>query len=305
MKIRTVSILAILSFLFVALPSRAAQDGDETRQIFFDYQKARPKRPANKPKPPAKKQPRYARKTPKPAATPPAGNQYALAGVTLWELRPSSSADNREVRMLVQEEEKPDGEQTSFTPVRVEGNARLTAGDRVRLTIESPRDGYLYVVDRELYADGTTSAPYLIFPTTGTRGGQNRVTAGLLVDIPAIDDRPNHFTLKPGRPDQVGEQLTVVVSPEPLDVPPLKRTAAKLSDEVFAKWKAWETSAERFEMENGAGQTWTVEEKKAAAGGATLLDEDDPLPQTIYRVSIKPNAPLVITVPLTYGATKP
>jgi hypothetical protein len=294
-----------LSLLLPGLPTVRAQDEDETRQITFDYEQKRPKPKAtSKPKPKTTSKPRYVRKTPKPAAKPTVGTSYALAGVTLWQLRPSGTSDAQEVRMLVQQEE--DESATSFTPVRVEADSPLKSGDRVRLTIESPRDGYLYVVDRELYADGSTGEPHLIFPTTRTRGGENRVRAGLLVDIPGIDDRPNHFTLKPSRDDQVGELLTVIVSPEPLDLPALGRSAMKVPGPLFAQWKAWETSAERFEMENGAGQTWTVDEKKAAAApaAAELLDAEDPLPQTIYRVSIKPDAPLAITVPLNYGKKK-
>ena len=299
------TIIAVaLSLMFLGVPVSWAQDQDETRQITFDYEQKRPKRTTSKPKPTQKAKPRYVRKTPKPVAKPAAGTSYALAGVTLWQLRPSGTSDAQEVRMLVQQEEEEST--TSFTPVRVEGDSPLKAGDRVRLTIESPRDGYLYVVDRERYADGSTGEPHLIFPTLRTRGGENRVRAGLLVDIPGIDDRPNHFTLKPSRTDQVGELLTVIVSPEPLELPALGRNAMKLPGPLFDQWKAWETPAERFEMENGAGKTWTVEEKMAAAapGSAKLLDTEDPLPQTIYRVSIKPDAPLSITVPLNYGTKK-
>ena len=63
-------------------------------------------------------------------------------------------------------------------------NTPLAIGDRVRLTIESSNNGYLYVIDRELDADGTKSDPYLIFPTARTREGDNAVRGGRLVDIP-------------------------------------------------------------------------------------------------------------------------
>ena len=50
-----------------------------------------------------------------------------------------------------------------LTAERIDTGAPLALGDRVRLTIESPNGGFLYVIDREVYDDGTTSDPYLIF----------------------------------------------------------------------------------------------------------------------------------------------
>ena len=47
-------------------------------------------------------------------------------------------------------------------------NTPLRDGDRMRLSIEAPWDGYLYVLNREQYADGSTSDPYLIFPAAGS-----------------------------------------------------------------------------------------------------------------------------------------
>lgn len=310
-KLSTLLAATLAVLLSIATPPSArSQDGadqDDTRQIFFPYEKNRPKKAQTA----SAKKPTYKRKAPrqtpsptkKPAPTPQPNAEAVVAGVTLWRLEPSKASDTAAVRMLVQEEEEDEGA-TPFTPVRVESDAPLRANDKVRITIESPRDGYLYVVDREVYADGTTSAPYLIFPTSRTRRGDNRVRAGLLVDIPAQEDRPSYFTLKPSRDDQKGELLTVIVSPKPLDVPPIGRSATKLSEELFAKWLAWEVDAERFEMEGGAGQSWTAAEQAAAAASATvdaLLAAEDPLPQTIYRVRIKPETAMVFTVPLTYS----
>ena len=74
---------------------------------------------------------------------------------------------------------------SQWTPERIEVDTPLKVNDRVRLSVESPRDGYLYVIDREQYADGSLGDAYLIFPTRRTRGGDNRVRPGKLIDIPA------------------------------------------------------------------------------------------------------------------------
>jgi len=111
-------------------------------------------------------------------------------GITIWRLRPSRNTDGGP-RILVQE----GPESVSWTPERVAAGTRLRMGDRVRLTIESPRSGYLYVIDREQYATGELGEPYLIFPTTRINNGDNKVSAGKIIDLPAQEDRPNYFTL--------------------------------------------------------------------------------------------------------------
>ncbi len=300
-----------------APPAReqAGEQEDESRQIFFEYAESRPKKSAASAKP--KKSRRYVRRTPKAAVAVGVGvskdakpndakevpvrkgEELAQVGVTIWQLRPSSASDDKETRILDQEETDA---RVELTPVRIEAETLLKVRDKVRLSIESPRTGYLYVIDRELYADGSMSAPYLIFPTLRTRGGNNAVSAGMLVDIPAQDDRPNYFTLKPSRPDQVGEVLTVLVTTEPLDIPPLQRKYMRLDEAQVAEWeRMWKTDAERFEMEGGAGQTWTLAEKAASGNESRVLDQEDPAPQTIYRVSAKSGSAVMITVPLRYA----
>jgi len=77
----------------------------------------------------------------------------------------------------------------------------------------------------------------------------------------------------------------------------------RLDEAKVAQWERdWKTEAERFEMVGGAGQAWTKEEKAAGAGGTRVLDQDDPAPQTIYRVATKPGSPLMITVSLRYAS---
>jgi hypothetical protein len=39
--------------------------------------------------------------------------------------------------------------------ISIASNGRLAEGDRLRMSIEAARSGYLYVVDQEQYADGS------------------------------------------------------------------------------------------------------------------------------------------------------
>jgi hypothetical protein len=220
-------------------------------------------------------------------------------GVTVWRLRSAAPGDSG-ARILVQE----DSNTVEWVPERVGSSTNLREGDRVRLTIESPDAGYLYVIDRERYSSGERGAPYLIFPTSRTRNGDNRVIGGKLIDIPAQDDRPNFFTLHHSRPDQSEEELTVILTPEPLKGLAIGPKALALTNDLVAGWeKQWGAgSVQRFELSGGAGKTWTKAEQEAAADRTRLLTQEDPAPQTIYRVAAKPNEPLLVKVRLRYSS---
>lgn len=67
----------------------------------------------------------------------------------------------------------------------------IADGDRICLGIESltgeflpDKGGYLYVINREQYADGTLGRARLIFPTLRTYAGANRVKPGQPIVLP-------------------------------------------------------------------------------------------------------------------------
>jgi hypothetical protein len=226
----------------------------------------------------------------------------SVIGVTLWRLRPSRPADTGE-RMIVQE-----GPQASeWLPERVSSGGRLAEGDRIRMSIEAARTGYLYVVDQEQYADGSKGDPFLIFPTTRTRGGDNKVAAGRVIEIPSQDDSPPYFTLRRSRADNVGESVTVLVSPTPIEGLTITDRAQRLSVETLALWeKAWGAQAGRLEMTGGEGRPWTKQEKDAGADATRSMNEDDPAPQTIYyRPGADSKSPVLIKVQLQYARPRP
>jgi len=226
----------------------------------------------------------------------PAGGKQV--GVTFWRLRPATAAD-RGARLLVQQESNT----AAWIPERISSTTSLRAGDRVRVTLESPAAGYLYVIDRERYANGERGAPYLIFPTARTRNGDNRVAAGKLIDIPAQEDQPNFFTMTRSRADQVEEEVTVLLSASPLEGLQIGPKALALPGEQVAGWeKQWGRKVEVFELAGGAGKTWTAAEQEAAAGATRLLTQEDPPPETVYRVQSRASEPLLVKLRLRYEA---
>jgi hypothetical protein len=214
-----------------------------------------------------------------------------LIGVTLWRLRPATpSEEQKDARLLIRKNGN-----SKLIPERVPSSASFGESEQVRLSVESPRDGFLYVVDRELYADGKMGNAYLIFPTRTTRGGDNTLTAGKVIDVPALSDQIPYFTLSRSRQDHTTEMLTLIVTPTKLDLPlsdsPLKLDAAQL-----AQWeKQWGGKVEAREAPQSAGSAWTAAEKEAAEG-TRQLTQGDPLPQTIYKVAVKPGTALLLNL---------
>lgn len=273
------------------------QEGGARQIVPEEFVKARPAKSTAT----TAKGPSYRPVTPQPAAARKnlgaKPSDMTQLGLTIWRLRPSKAADTG-ARIIVQESD----ETAEWTPERVEANSPLRVGERIRISIEAPSTGYLYVIDREQYADGTFSEPYLIFPTTRTRGGDNRVTAGRVIEIPGQEDRPNYFRLRQSRPNQTAEMMTVLVTTQPLEGLTFGAQPLVLAKEQVAKWeKEWSAPAERFELVGGAGRTWTKAEQAAGADGTRLLTQEDPGPQTIYRVAVKPGEPVLVKVALRYS----
>jgi len=215
-----------------------------------------------------------------------------VVGVTLWRLRPANRSDSG-ARLIVH-----DDAVSEWLPERISATTSLAQGDRLRISVETVRAGYLYVIDREQYADGTLGEPYLIFPTTRTAGGNNQVAVGKLLEIPAQDDSPPFFTMKKSRPDHVAEILNVIVTPAPLEEIQITDKAQKLTDAQVASWeKAWGTSVGHLEMAT-AGQPWTKAEKDATTRSLTA---SAPAPQLLfYRPNLKPTEPMFVKLRLQY-----
>jgi hypothetical protein len=224
----------------------------------------------------------------------------SVVGVTIWRLRPALARDSGE-RIIVHE----DAAAKQWTPQRISPGTKLSQGDKLRISVEGARKGYLYVINREQYADGSLGEPYLIFPTTRTLNGDNRVDIGRLTEIPAQDDSPPYFTVRKSRPDHVAEVLSVLVSPTPLEGIAIGDKAQQLSEKQVADWEAqWSTGVGFLEMDKSVGQAWTREERDAGAANTRALTAAGPAPQLLfYRAGAKPNDPLFVKLQLWYRAT--
>lgn len=299
-RTRFAMILWCCSLLVAAegLTVTGAQDDQEKGIRAEEFLDNRP--PMNPSRKTAQTHARYKATNKPPAGTvvatkPPAGLAFAEVGVTTWRFRKSTARDRTKELVEVDAEEGP----VEFTLERVQNGTPFITGQIVRLSIESlSRDGYLYVIDREQYADGSLSDPLLIFPSRRLPKG-NQVKAGRVISIPSAKGKGFKIEPKPSGKKQVAELLTIVVSATPLVDTAKLGTKPYLPAEQVAEWESkWGTVPTTYEMDGGTGQAMTEQEQAAAADSSVELTQGDPGPQTVYRVPIKPENPVIFSVPL-------
>jgi hypothetical protein len=210
---RWVALFAPLIFCFLLLTaSTSSQQEDDSTRRSWDKQfedaraKARGQKVAPK-TPPTGTQPQTTTPPkPSPGATAAGTANEELIGVTFWRLRPATSDNTGEPRLSV--EQRGVGTK-SFRLERADIETPFSEGEMVRFSIETTRadNRYLYVINREVYADQTMGDPYLIFPARTTPPGGNVIAAGKLVYVPAQGDPVPYFTLQRKRP----EMLTLIL----------------------------------------------------------------------------------------------
>jgi hypothetical protein len=259
----------LVAGLGVPASSQDKTRDEGTRQLWDDaFTESRPKSVSPKPRPSRRPS----------AATAELARTGSFVGITVWRL--------------------PEGRGVAGGQ-RTEVDAGLQEGQRVRLSIEASQPGFLYVIDRERYADGSLGEPSLIFPTTRLRGGDNAVQPGRVIEVPDVSDTPPFFTVRRSRPDQVEERLTLLITPTPLAGIEIGRTPSKLTPEQVAEWERnWSAPARKIEAQGGAGRSYSRAELEASQNPNRLLTQEDPLPQTLYRVEARPPKVVLVQVGL-------
>lgn len=288
--LRAILVGVTLSTVFLPFPVRS-QDDDDSKAIKAEV--FLKERPINSSPSKAKYRP-AAKSTQTPALTPPSGMVLAEIGLTLWRYREATGSDK--TKELVEEDEGQE-----WILERISEGTLLSPGQKIRLSIESlSRTGYLYIISREEYADGSVGAPRLLFPTQKSVD-RIKVEPGRLTYIPSATGR---FRIKPSESvkPHIGELLTIIVSQKSLiDASQLKSQAIALQPDQVNQWlNQWKTKITKFEMVGGAGKTMTAAEQTAAKLDSPLMSQGDPVPQTIYQLIVKPEDPLLIVLPLRF-----
>ncbi len=328
MKQATGFVLLVFCTLLIAI-SVSAQDDPQTRSITSDdFVKDRPA--GVKPTAPGPRRPPLARRRsvtykfvrkdqnavrwrtdasrPRPPKPGPAAKVVTHdIGVTMWKMRRPLSSDVG-VKLPVTVNKSVEW----WTAERVPVTSDFQAGDKVRIGIESPTAGYLYVVNVELSSGGGYGEPRLIFPDPVAQ--PNFVGPGMLVDIPDQKESHPYFDINPKSANYAGELLVVIISPTRLDIKSDSKNRiigidtivdfeASLNVHVFSSDDSENKVYSDAEAQATCGSRTRELERQSTAtkpcGSASReLTRDEPPPQSIYRVSKYEGTPAIAFIKL-------
>lgn len=221
----------------------------------------------------------------------------AAIGITVWRLRVPTPGDT-DARLLVYD--SSNAGTGAMIPERIDLSKPLHVGDRIRIGIEVPARGYLYVIDRERYRGGTFGSPVLVFPALKLNQGLNRVEPGQLIEIPPEDSSVKSLRLTKTRDDHVGEDLIFVVSPQRLKEVTAAPEEQTLPSSLVNEWdREWGTDSLRMNQESSHPEIWTVAEKNAAGQGSPArLTQKDPMPAVIMSIPPSGDRPFLVHFPI-------
>jgi hypothetical protein len=235
---------------------------------------------------------------PKPGPKP-AAKQFETArlGFTMWRVNPE-----------VAENESKGVTEVDLQKSERAGAETLKVGDHFRIGVESlSHNGYLYVINREKFADGSYGRPTLIFPTLSSRGGYNQVQAGILTMLPTSYGYAYRID-PPKEGKQIAEELIIIVSPKILINPGLLQSKAiQVSSDLVGQWlNQYRTEDFQIaELVDGAQEVMTTaeqlawkEQSKGITEVATTLTQEDVPPHVVYQMKIKRGNPVVTIVTL-------
>ncbi|HEX8708894.1 MAG TPA: DUF4384 domain-containing protein [Pyrinomonadaceae bacterium] len=187
----------------------------------------------------------------------------------------------------------------SGNPVRVDPAREFHSGDRIRISLETNTDGYLYIFHTE-----NNGEPEMLYPDARLDKGENFVEAHVPYEIPwngeTEDRRWLVFDNKPAT-----ERLYIVVARQPLPGVP---TAAALIDfcdknkgrcpwrPAAGMWTQVRVNAEAkagVDKHAAYGQQQTEVERESRTRGLGLSPEA-PEP-SIVRMNASANAPILVT----------
>ncbi len=202
-------------------------------------------------------------------------------GLTLWQMviAPDAEVKTRGFSHPKDKEGKKD-----WTAVRIAWDKPVHENDYVVFTFESAPQGYLYVIDRDAFADGSFGDPILIFPTKRIRDGRNDVEPGHPVQIPDPTDHPPALQVDPAKPGQTGIQLIVIGSPQKIPELQAGDDQKKIPPALLARWqKQWATNVELTTDPKLDGVAITLAEQAALSDFSHPLSPKDKAPTAIFH----------------------
>ena len=99
-------------------------------------------------------------------------------GVTIWRLRRCVGQDNTRCFLKLNDVQ---GRIFMYEALRVTSETDFQLGDAIQLAIEASSKGFIYIIHQEVYSNGLTSKPKLLYPQSD---GVNSVSPGKPLLIP-------------------------------------------------------------------------------------------------------------------------
>lgn len=253
----------------------------------------------------------------KPHKIEPVKEDVASLGFTMWKLKKSQEYDIVRSEIIGFEKEGP------LTPERIEGELVVEDGDLLRLAIELPTKGYLYVFNQEEYFDGSHNEPHLIYPLRGINSleDNNLIEPNQPIYLPRQQES-YCFRFSRGKEGKiVSETYTFLVTQEPLSIKAIEcmrkgesskgetkvicvpRMVDKKEFDLEAKIKEWSahTEVSEFNLKNPNHRkyrTMSKAERESLNNKADKLTAQDPPPQKVYTVARKPTDPFLVSIPI-------
>jgi hypothetical protein len=180
--------------------------------------------------------------------------------------------------------------------VRVDPSQEFHAGDRIRLSLETNTDGYLYIFHTE--NDGE---PQMLYPDVRLGKGNNQIAAHVPYEIPWNEPGVENWFKFDANP--ANERLYVVVTRQPLPGVPVGSALVDYCGQNRCPWQppvgVWAQVKSSGQAKVGVvrsakyGQKQSQLEREATTRGLGL-DQAAPEPSVI-RMNVSSNAPILVT----------
>ncbi len=221
-------------------------------------------------------------------------------GLTIWRLRKCGAGGGTRCFLELHNQQ---GGSAMYEALRVSSADDFREGDGIQLAVESRAKGFVYVLHQEVYADGRTGEPKLLFPQ---REGVNAVGPGHPLLVPAQGEDGAVKVLKMrnelDRP-LAAERLRVIIVPRPLEGLFVQERPRYISDADVKGWESlWSGRLELFDLSGAGNERMSLNEWHAMRGGGRARDltTEDLSPQKLYVVERKRGDGVLLTLDLPY-----
>lgn len=180
--------------------------------------------------------------------------------------------------------------------VRVDPSREFRAGDRIRLSLESNTDGYLYIFHTE-----NNGEPQMLYPDVRLEKGDNKIEAHVPYEIPWNEPGVENWFEFDAKP--ASERIYIVLTRQPLPGIPTETALVNYCGQNRCPWRppvgVWAQVKTSVQAKVGVvkgtsyGQKQTQTEQVAVTRGLSL-SQTAPEPSVI-RMNISSNSGILVT----------